>query len=55
MEESMPERALEVTDEAILCHEFSASFYIRKAAILIRIREEENALDLLGIGVVQRM
>lgn len=46
-EESMIERALEVADEAIRCHEFSASLYIRKAALLIRIREEDEALDIL--------
>lgn len=46
-DETRMDRALEVAEEAIACHDFSASLYIRKASLLIRTRQEEDALHLL--------
>ncbi|MEM9991095.1 MAG: tetratricopeptide repeat protein, partial [Bacteroidota bacterium] len=51
-EETTVERALGVADEAIVCHDFSASLYLRKAALLIQLQEAEKALDVLEYATV---
>jgi tetratricopeptide (TPR) repeat protein len=51
-EEGLFERALEVVEQALKNHQYSADFYIRKAQLLLDTSREELALDVLEQAAV---